>query len=240
MIGRRSFLTLAAAGMAAPGFALAQDAPAKKDPLAGKNPLADRFGGPFSMSDHNGNRVSEKTYLGQFMLIYFGFTRCIDACPIDVPNLVNALDLIKPLDARVQPLFVTVDPSDTVTDMKEYVEAFHPRLVGLTGTEAEIAAIAKVYRVHRLRLKLDSELQSPAPTTRSADLQWTGPRHAVPRAAEMIPVHGDKPHSPTQRFSINHGTLTYLMGPDGKFVSMVPHASAPEKIAQVLRKYITA
>jgi protein SCO1 len=230
MLGRRSFLTLAATGIiTAPDWAVAQ---APGNPPA-KDPLAGRFGGPFSLTDHTGKRVTEKDYLGSFMLVYFGFTRCIDACPIDVPNLINALDLIKPLDQKVQPLFVTVDPTDTVSDLKDYVEAFHPRLVGLTGTEAELSAVAKAYRVHRLRVKLDSELRQPATASR-----WAGPRHGVPRAAETIPVHGDKPHSPTQRFSINHGTLTYLMGPDGKFVSMVPHASAPEKIAAVLRNYV--
>lgn len=222
-LDRRSFLATAASLALAPTVSVAQTSKPAADPLAG------RFGGPFALTDHNGQRVTDQTWRGQYMLIYFGFTRCTDACPVDVPNLVQGLDLVAPLDARIQPLFVTVDPADTASDLKSYVEAFHPRLVGLTGTEVELAAMAKAYRVHRYRVQFQSELQQPV---------TTGPRHSIMLANPVIPAHGEKPHAPGQRFSINHGTLTYLMGPDGGFLTIFPHGSDGRRIAEVLRKYV--
>lgn len=228
-LDRRAFLPLLAMGLTqAQAVVLANDpGPAAKAGPA-KDPLASRFGGPFALTDHTGHRVSESSWPGQFLLIYFGFTRCTDACPVDLPNLVRGLDLIAPLDARIQPLFVTVDPADTVEELQAYVGAFHPRLVGLTGTEAELAAVAKAYRVHRYRLDLKSEI--PALPTGEAGVGRL-PIHQV---------HGTKQENAGQRYSINHGTLTYLMAPGGGFLTLIPHASGGERIAQVLRRYVMA
>jgi protein SCO1 len=211
---RRSVLAGAAClALAGPAFA-----------RTARDPLAGRFGGPFALTDHTGRRVTERDFLGQFMLVYFGFTRCTDACPVDMPNLVHALEEIAPLDAHVQPVFVTVDPDDTPALLKDYVGALHPRLVGLTGSEAELAAIARAYRVHRYRVQRQSGR----------------PRHFVEAPAAFLPVHGGKAHSPDQTFTIDHGTLTYLMGRDGKFLTLVPHGAKPARIAEVLRKYVAA
>jgi protein SCO1/2 len=215
-VDRRSFLA-ASAGLALAGPALAQTAP--------RDPLASRFGGPFALTDHTGRRVTEKDFLGQFMLVYFGFTRCTDACPIDVPNLVHALEEIAPLDAEVRPIFVTVDPEDTPALLNDYVTAFHPRLVGLTGSEAELAAVARAYKVHRYRVQRQS---------------LVGPRHFAAPPEVVVPVHGGKAHSPGQTFTIDHGTLTYLMGRDGRFLTLVPHGAKPKRIAEILRKYVMA
>jgi protein SCO1 len=188
------------------------------------DPLASRFGGPFTLTDHMGKRVTDLDYRGQYLVVYFGFTRCTDACPIDVPNIAAAMDRIAPLDARVQPLFISVDPEDTPELLKNYVEAFHPRLVGLTGSESELAAVAKAYRVHRYRVQRQSSLG--------------GPRHHVSNPSQLTLAHGDKPHAPGQTFTIDHGTLTYVMGPDGKFLTLIPRGSGAEKIAEVLRSYV--
>jgi protein SCO1 len=188
------------------------------------DPLASRFGGPFALTDHTGKRVTDRDYRGQYLVVYFGFTRCIDACPIDVPAIAAAMDRIAPLDARVQPLFISVDPEDTPELLKTYVEAFHPRLVGLTGSEAELASVAKAYRVHRYRVQRQSSVG--------------GPRHYVPLTVLATPVHGDKPHAPGQTFTIDHGTLTYVMGPDGKFLTLIPRGAGADRIAAVLRSYV--
>jgi cytochrome oxidase Cu insertion factor (SCO1/SenC/PrrC family) len=188
------------------------------------DPLASRFGGPFILTDHKGRRVTDSDYRGQYLVVYFGFTRCTDACPIDVPSIAAAMDRIAPLDARVQPLFISVDPEDTPERLKTYVEAFHPRLVGLTGTDAELAAVAKAYRVHRYRVQRQSSMG--------------GPRHHISLPVQTTPVHGDKPHSPDQNFTIDHGTLTYVMGPDGKFLTLIPRGSGADRIAEVLRNYV--
>ncbi len=188
------------------------------------DPLASRFGGPFTLTDHTGKRVTDRDYHGQYLVVYFGFTRCTDACPIDVPSIAAALDRIAPLDARVQPLFISVDPDDTPELLKPYVEIFHPRLVGLTGSEAELAAVAKAYRVHRYRVQRQSSTG--------------GPRHHVAFPSQTMPVHGDKPHAPGQNFTIDHGTLTYVMGQDGKFLTLIPRGSGADRIATVLRNYV--
>jgi len=106
-------------------------------------------GGPFTLTDTEGREVTDKTYAGKFMLVYFGYTFCPDVCPTELQAIASALDLLGADAAKVTPLFVTVDPSrDTVTTLAEYVKLFDTRLVGLTGTEAQIAAIARAYRVY--------------------------------------------------------------------------------------------
>jgi protein SCO1/2 len=67
-----------------------------------------------------------------------------------------------------------------------------------------------------------------------------GPRHGAEPPALATTAHGGKPHAPDQTFTIDHGTLTYLMGRDGKFLTLVPHGAKPVRIAGVLRKYVTA
>lgn len=163
--------------------------------------LATQFGGPFTLTDHTGKRVSDADYRGRFMLVYFGFTRCTDTCPVDLPIIAQALDAIGPLADKVAPLFVTVDPAnDTPAAMASYVAIYHPRLIGLTGSESEIAAVAKVYKVHRRKL--------------------TQAHHG----------HGE--------YAVDHGSLTYLMGPDGRFVTLLPHNSGAERLAALMRKYL--
>lgn len=107
------------------------------------------IGGPFQLMDHNGQAVREADFAGQFMLIYFGFTHCPDFCPTELQVMGNAVDALGPDGARVVPIFITVDPErDTPAHIKDYVAAFHPRMIGLTGTLAQIEAAAKAYKVY--------------------------------------------------------------------------------------------
>ena len=105
-------------------------------------------GGPFALTDHTGARVSDASYRGRFMLIYFGYTFCPDVCPTELQTVAGALERLGPAAARVVPLFITIDPErDTVTALRDYVTLFDDRLVGLTGSVEEIAAVARAYRV---------------------------------------------------------------------------------------------
>ena len=111
------------------------------------------IGGPFTLVDQDGRTVTEKNWPGQYLLVYFGYTFCPDVCPTDLQRNAQAmvaLEARKPAAAaRVQPLFITVDPErDTVAVMKAYVTAFHPRLVGLTGSQAQVDAAKRAYRVY--------------------------------------------------------------------------------------------
>jgi protein SCO1/2 len=108
-----------------------------------------RVGGPFSLVDHDGRRVSEASYRGSALAIFFGFTHCPDVCPAALARMAELLDALGPDAARLQPLFVTVDPArDTPAVLKDHVAHFSPRIVGLSGSEAEIAAMAKAWRAY--------------------------------------------------------------------------------------------
>lgn len=111
-------------------------------------------GGPFSLVDHHGNKISEKSYAGKFKLIYFGYTFCPDVCPTELQVISSALDMLGDKAAPIQPIFITVDPArDTVAIMAEYVSNFHESFVGLTGTPEQVTAAAKAYRVYFSKAK---------------------------------------------------------------------------------------
>lgn len=114
-------------------------------------------GGPFTLTDHTGKRVTEKDFLGQPLLIFFGFTNCPDICPSGLQVISAALDKLGEKGAKVTPVFITLDAQrDTPEKLAEYVKSFHPRLVGLTGSEAELAAAAKAYRVYAQKVSDDA------------------------------------------------------------------------------------
>jgi protein SCO1/2 len=112
------------------------------------------LGGPFSLTDHTGRAVTQADFAGRHALIYFGYTYCPDVCPTELGILAAAIDLLGTDGERVTPIFVTVDPErDTVEGMADYVSRFHPRLVGLTGTQEQVAAAARAYRVFYARVQ---------------------------------------------------------------------------------------
>ena len=107
------------------------------------------LGGPFSLVDQAGKPVTETDFAGRYLLVYFGFTYCPDVCPTELGVIASAVDELGAQADRVTPVFVTVDPErDTPAAMADYVSRFHPRMVGLTGTEQQIAAAARAYRVY--------------------------------------------------------------------------------------------
>jgi protein SCO1/2 len=109
-------------------------------------------GGPFTLTDTHGATVTDATYRGRWMLVYFGYTFCPDVCPTELQTIAAALDQLGPEAAKLVPLFITVDPErDTVAAMADYVKLFDDRLVGLTGTPEQIAAAARAYRVYYAR-----------------------------------------------------------------------------------------
>jgi protein SCO1/2 len=107
------------------------------------------LGGPFTLTASDGSTVTEHTYRGKVMLVYFGYTACPDACPTALNEIAGALAELGPLADHVQPLFITIDPRrDTREVMATYVKSFDPRIVGLTGAPSQVAAAAQAYRVH--------------------------------------------------------------------------------------------
>ena len=103
----------------------------------------------FDLVDHTGKRVSSSSFEDRWLLIFFGYTFCPDVCPTTLGEVALLLDGLGEKADRIQPLFVTIDPErDTPEILADYVTAFHPRIVGLTGTTEEIAAAASNYRVY--------------------------------------------------------------------------------------------
>lgn len=125
----------------------------------GTAPLEDAvtIGGPFTLTATDGRRVTDQDFRGRWMLIYFGFTWCPDVCPTELAVMAAAIDRLGADGDRIQPIMITVDPErDTVELLRDYVAAFHPRMVGLTGTLAEIQAVAAAYRVFFAKTEPDA------------------------------------------------------------------------------------
>ena len=114
------------------------------------SPYAGSVGGPFSLVNHNGVQVTEKSWPGKYLLIYFGFTHCPDVCPTGLNKIAEALNALPANKVeKIQPLLITVDPArDTTKDLKNYVELFHPKLIGLTGTDAQIEQVEAAFKVY--------------------------------------------------------------------------------------------
>jgi protein SCO1 len=111
------------------------------------------IGGHFTLTGHTGRRASDTNFRGKYPIYYFGFTHCPDVCPTDLLQIGQGLRQFEKKDparaAKVQPFFITIDPErDTPAVLRDYVAAFHPRLIGLTGTPQEIADVAKKYGIY--------------------------------------------------------------------------------------------
>lgn len=145
---------LGAAGAGAHDAADGDEAPASAPtwrPEAGAGgsppPLELEVGGSFELVDHRGRRVSDRDFRGRLMLVYFGYARCEGICPVGLRRMTRAVEMLGPAGRAVQPLLITVDPSETPALLAERVAEIHPRLVGLTGSPAQLAAAATSYRV---------------------------------------------------------------------------------------------
>lgn len=155
-------------------------------------------GGPFTLLDQDGRRVTEKDFLGKYMLVFFGYTYCPDVCPTELQVMSAALDQLGAEAERIQPVFVSIDPArDTPEVLKAYVGNFNPRLLGLTGTPEEVAAMAKAYRVYYAKAGSNGS---------STD------------------------------YLMDHSSIIYLMGPDGRFVKHMAYTTDAAKLASELKE----
>jgi protein SCO1/2 len=169
--------------------------------VSGAPPAALTVGGPFSLIDGDGNPVTDQTWRGKYMLVYFGYTFCPDVCPTTLSAVADALDKLGAKADRIQPLFITVDPKrDGPAVVKQYAAAFGPRIIGLTGSAEQVAAAAKAYRVYYAEHR-------------------TGPG--------------------PDDYSMDHSSVLYLMGPDGRFIQPVRADQTGTEIAAMLAKLVS-
>ena len=156
------------------------------------------IGGPFTMLNQKGEVVTEKTFQGQYTLIFSGFTNCGDICPAELQVMTEAFNQLGPLADKITPIFVSIDPErDTPQVMADYVKNFHPRLQGLTGSPEQVAGFAKTYHIFYQKV----------------------PNPKDPKDYEM-----------------DHSSILYLMGPDGKFVTHFTYTTDPKALAEGLKK----
>jgi len=152
-------------------------------------------GGPFQLTDQHGKRVSEQDFRGRYMLIYFGYSFCPDVCPTTLAVMAQALEKAGDRARRVTPVFITIDPErDTPQVLDDYMKAFGPSFVGLTGSAAEIKDVLKKYRVYAAKKPLDGG-----------------------------------------GYGMDHSSVLYLMGPNGKMISFYDEAVSPDDLAKYLR-----
>ena len=105
--------------------------------------------GEFSLVDKRGRPVADTDFRGSWLLIFFGYTHCPDVCPTTLGTVALVMDALGADSRALQPLFITVDPArDTPDVVGAYVAAFHPKIIGLTGTEEQVAAAAKSHRAY--------------------------------------------------------------------------------------------
>ncbi|MCH8154334.1 MAG: SCO family protein [Proteobacteria bacterium] len=157
------------------------------------------LGGPFALMDHTGRAVSDEDFRGRFMLVFFGYANCPGICPIGLRTMVEAVDLLGERSEQVVPLLISVDPAnDTPANLAPAVAKIHPRLVGLTGTAAQLAAARAAYKV----------------SANLAGRSWQG--------VDLF----------------DHGSFIYLMGPDGKFLTLFPPVMPPEVMAAAIGRYL--
>jgi protein SCO1/2 len=106
------------------------------------------IGGPFRLTQENGQVVTDRDFRGRFLLIYFGYTECPDVCPTTLAAVADAIDRLGARAVRLQPVFITVDPArDQPAAVRRFADAYSPRILGLGGTPAQIAAIEQAFRI---------------------------------------------------------------------------------------------
>jgi protein SCO1/2 len=142
-----------AASLADAGATLAQQAPSAAqmmdDLMYGRGPI----GGPFTLTDQSGHRRNDSEFRGKLEIVYFGYTFCPDVCPTDLMAITQALDMLGPKAAAIQPIFISIDPERDSSVMGDYLRAFHPSFVGLTGTPEEIRRVANSYKAFYSRVE---------------------------------------------------------------------------------------
>lgn len=131
--------------------ACGSEAPAERPPLEDA-----RIGGPFTLTDKTGHTVHWTDFDGKYRIVYFGYTFCPDACPLDVGVMMKGFSRFEKaepeLAAQVRPIFISIDPArDTPKVVGEFTAAFHPRLLGLTGTAQQVDHAARAFAVYYAR-----------------------------------------------------------------------------------------
>ena len=153
----------------------------------------------FALIDQTGHAVTQADFAGQPMAIFFGYANCEAICSVALPSLAAALNILGADGAEIAPILITVDPArDTPETLARKLPEYHPRLIGLTGSETALRDARAVFQI---------------------DISQ------VSETAEGAPIYA-------------HGSFIYLVGRDGMVKSLLPPILSPERMAELMRKYL--
>lgn len=173
--------------------AAAHEAPAAPSPA-----FPAKIDARFRLTDQSGREVTHDDFAGRPMAIFFGYATCESICSVALPRLSQTLDLLGPRAAALAPILITVDPArDTPETLGPALARWHPRLIGLTGSERALAEARAAFQVE-------------------AEKAFDGPEG---------PVYA-------------HGSFIYLVGADGRVLTLLPPVLAPERMAEVIAGYL--
>ena len=149
-------LIILAAALAVSTLAACSNPAPPPQPIQGTDIKGAAIGGDFSLVDKDGKSVRWDDFKGKYRIVYFGYTFCPDACPTDVGVMMAGFAKFEKahpdLAAKVQPIFISIDPArDTPARVGEFSAAFSPRLIGLTGPQAEVDRAVKAFRAYASR-----------------------------------------------------------------------------------------
>lgn len=166
-------------------------------------------GGAFSLVDHTGAAVTEKSWPGKYKIVFFGFTNCPDTCPTTLQKLSLVMENIDAKGEKLVPLLITVDPArDTKDVMTAYIAKFSAHIVGLTGTQEQIEHAIAAYKVFAAR---------------------------VPDAHEYT-MEGE--HHASNDYMVDHSSYVYLMSPDGILLETFSASDSAETMIAGIKTHI--
>jgi cytochrome oxidase Cu insertion factor (SCO1/SenC/PrrC family) len=194
---RATCALVVAASLIAGSMAAAEDQPSAAQMMDDLMFGHGAVGGPFTLTDTSGRQRSDTEFRGKLMVVYFGYTFCPDVCPTDLMSITQALETLGPAAEAIQPIFITIDPERDTKIMAEYLSAFHPSFIGLTGSPDQIRKVANSYKAAYSKVE-DGK--------------------------------GD--------YTIDHTGVIYLMGRKGDYLGFMPPQTGPDRLAEVLRKYL--
>jgi len=147
--------------------------------------VAKNFGGEYTLVNQDNIEVTDKDFENKYRLIYFGFTFCPAICPTELQRISTILNkLPEDIANKITPIFITIDPQrDTVQAMKSYVDLFHPRMVGLTGTQAQIDVVKDGYKIYAAKVKDDTMTEYTM--DHSSFIYFMGPENTLYKIFKM-------------------------------------------------------
>lgn len=182
----------------------------------------------FALVDQHGDERSLADFRGQWVTLFFGFTHCPDVCPTTLANLTGALEALGDDAERISGVLVTVDPErDTPERLREYLDAFHPSLVGLTGEPGEIEEVAAAYGIHAERAREDDGLPGGAEGLGTAESP-PGHESGEDGAGPDVPGAGEG-------YGLQHSSLLLVVDPQGRIVTSFPPYTPREDLERGLR-----